>query len=103
MDSLQEPQTSGADESHEQDIADEEKIAVLIDVICRAGDEPTTKSAALLVLMATVENSSHPKALANVAKHLGSTRCGELNVCGIIDAQISMLEADLFSGDALAA
>ena len=48
---------------------DEEKIEALTEMICRAGDEPQTKSAALLVLMATVENSSHAKALANAAKH----------------------------------
>jgi len=43
-----------------------------------SGDEPETKSAALLVLMATIENSTHPKVLANTAKHLAFTRCGEV-------------------------
>jgi hypothetical protein len=73
----------------------EEKIEALTDLICRAGDEP---SAALLVLLSTLENSSHPKALANTAKHLTFTRCGELNVCGMVDAQISLLESQLLAG-----
>jgi hypothetical protein len=72
----------------------EEKIEALTDLICRAGDEP---SAALLVLLSTLENSTHPKALANTAKHLAFTRCGELNVHGMIDAQIGLLEDKLFA------
>jgi hypothetical protein len=42
---------------------DEEKIEALAELICRAGDEAGTKSAALLVLMSTLETASHPKAL----------------------------------------
>ena len=76
------------------DVSDE-KIAALAEMICRAGDEPATKSAALLVLMATLEHASHPKALANTAKHVAFTRCGELNFCGIVDTQIPMLESEL--------
>jgi hypothetical protein len=53
----------------------EEKIEALAEIICRAGDEAETKSAALLVLMATLENATHPKALANMAKHVAFTRC----------------------------
>jgi hypothetical protein len=68
-------------------------------MICRAGDEAGTKSAALLVLMAALENATHPKALANRAKHLAFTRCGELNLCGMVDVQIVMLEGELFAGD----
>jgi hypothetical protein len=64
-------------------------------MICRAGDEPATKSAALLVLMAAFENANHPKALANTAKHLAFTRCGELNFCAMVDAQIPLLESQL--------
>ena len=74
----------------------EERIEALTDRICRAGDEP---SAALLVLLATLENSSHPKALANTAKHLAFTRCGELNVCGMVDAQIALLEDKLLANN----
>ena len=73
----------------------EEKIEALIDLICRAGED---QSAALLVLLATLENSSHPKALANTAKHFAFTRCGELNLHGMVDAQIESLERKLFAG-----
>ena len=72
--------------------SNEEKIEALTAMICRAGDEPETKAAALLVLMATVENSPHPKALANTAKHLAFTRCGELNLYGMVEAQIGVVE-----------
>src|SRR5687767_8296421 len=34
-----------------------EKVEALAEMICQEGDEPETKSAALLVLMATIENS----------------------------------------------
>jgi hypothetical protein len=59
-------QTPGAGE----DDSNEDKIEALAEMICSAGDEPGTKSAALLVLMATLENATHPKALANMAKHV---------------------------------
>ena len=81
------------------DEAGEEKIAALTEMICRAGDEAGTKSAALLVLMATLENATHPKALANRAKHLAFTRCGELNVNGMVDAQVAVIEGELLAGD----
>ena len=85
------------------DSSREEKVEALTAIICRAGDEPETKSAALLVLMATLEKAAHPKALANTAKHLAFTRCGELNACGIVDAQIAMLEGELLADNRLAA
>jgi len=69
----------------------------LAELICRAGDEPETKSAALLVLMAVLENASHPKALANTAKHFAFSRCGELNVYGMVDSQIAVLESELLA------
>jgi hypothetical protein len=75
----------------------EEKIEALTEMICRAGDEPGTKAAALLVLMATLENSPHAKALANTAKHLAFTRCGELNLYGMVDAQIAVAERELLA------
>ena len=81
--------------------SNEEKIEALTEMICRAGDEPETKAAALLVLMATVENSSHPKALANTAKHLAFTHCGELNVYGMVEAQIAAAEGELLAGNTL--
>lgn len=57
-------------ETHDDD-SEEEKIEALTEIICRADDDPGTRAAALLVLMATIENSTHPKALA---KH-GETPC----------------------------
>ena len=69
-----------------------EKIAALAEIICRAGDETT---AALFVLMGKLQNSTQPRVLANTAKHLAFTRCGELNFCGMVDAQIAVLENEL--------
>ena len=80
---------------------DEEKIAALAEMICRAGDKAGTKSAALLVLMSTLENASHPKALANLAKHLAFTRCGELNFNGMVEAQIAVLQSELLADNTL--
>ena len=80
------------------DDPDDEKIETLTEMICRAGDEPETRAAALLVLMATLENSAHPKALANAAKHLAFTRCGECNLYGMIDNQIAVVEDKLLAG-----
>jgi hypothetical protein len=42
--------------------------------------------------MATLETSQHPKALANTAKHVAFTRCGELNLYGMVEAQIAAVE-----------
>jgi len=81
--------------------ADEEKIEALAELICRAGDEAGTKSAALLVLMSTLENASHPKALANLVKHFAFTRCGELNFNGVVEAQIAVFESELLGDDTL--
>ena len=78
----------------------EEKIEALAEILCRAGDE---FAAALLVLMATLENAEHPKALANMAKHLAFTRCGELNLNGMVDAQIAALEGKLLTDNTIAA
>ena len=83
-------------ETYDDDL-DEEKIETLTEMICRAGDEPETRAAALLVLMSTLENSAHPKALANVVKHLAFTRCGQFNLYGMIDAQIAVVEDKLLA------
>ena len=80
---------------------DEEKIATLAEMICRAGDEAGTKSAALLVLMSMLENASHPKALANLAKHFAFSRCGEVNFNGMVEAQVAVFESELLADDAL--
>ena len=82
----------------EEDVGDKEnekKIEALAAAICRAGDEPEIKAAALLVLMATIENATHARVLANTAKHIAFTRCGELNCYGMVDAQIATIESEL--------
>ena len=75
-----------------EDELSEEKIEALAAMICQAGDE---SAAALLVLMGMLENSTHPKVLANVAKHSAFTRCGESNLYGMVDAQIAIVEGEL--------
>jgi hypothetical protein len=74
------------------------KIESLTEMICGAGDE---SAAALLVLMAMLENADDPETLVHAVKHLAFTRCGELNVHGMVDAQIAMLEDKLFASNAL--
>ena len=76
----------------------EEKIEALTELICRAGDEP---AAALLVLLSTLENSRHPKALANAAKHFTFARCGELNLYGMVGSQIALVEEKLLKDHAI--
>jgi hypothetical protein len=80
---------------------DEDKVAALAEMICRAGDEAGMKSAALLVLMSLLENSAHPKTLANLAKHVAFTRCGELNLSGMVEAQIAVFQSELLADDTL--
>lgn len=43
-------------------------------------------------------NSTHPKVLANIAKHFAFTRCGELNVFGMVD-QNAVVENELLRGN----
>jgi hypothetical protein len=71
-----------------------EKIEALAEIICGRGDE---SAVALFVLMGMLQNSSDPKALANTAKHLAFTRCGELNLFGMVDSQIAVLEGELLA------
>jgi hypothetical protein len=84
---------SEIDENREDDTS-EERVEVLAEMICRAGDEAAV---ALLVLMANVENAAYPKALANTAKHVAFTHCGELNLHGIVDAQVAVLQSELLA------
>jgi hypothetical protein len=81
--------------------SDEEKIEALTEILCRAGDDPETRSAALLVLMATLENATHPKAIANTAKHFAFARCSELNLYGMVDEQIAAIEEKLLERNLL--
>ena len=69
-----------------------ERIEALTEIICRAGGDST---AALFVLMGTLQNSSQPEVLANAAKHYAFRRCGELNLFGMVDAQIAIVEGEL--------
>jgi hypothetical protein len=83
-------------ETSEADLG-EEKVQALAEIICRAGDEPEAKSAALFVLMGTIEHSNDPKLLASFAKHFAFGRCGEFNLYGMVDAQIAVVEGELLT------
>ena len=87
------------DDSHllqlNDEISTEEKVERLAAMICQAGGQLETRSAALLILMSTLENSTEPKVLANHLKHIAFTRCGELNCFGMVDAQIAAIETEL--------
>jgi hypothetical protein len=82
----------------DDEISTEEKLELLARLLCQAGSAIETRSAALLVLMSTLENSDEPKLLASHLKHLAFTRCGELNCYGMVDAQISIIESELLAG-----
>jgi hypothetical protein len=75
----------------DEEVSSEEKIGRLAEMICQS----ETTSAALLVLMSTLERSPQPKVLANDVKHIAFTRCGELNCYGMVDAQIARIESEL--------
>jgi len=83
----QTPETNHADSR--------EKVEALAEMICGAGSQ---SAAALLVLMGMFENSTEPEVLAHTAKHFAFTRCGELNVYGMVDAQIAVVEGELLGG-----
>jgi len=74
------------------------KVEALAEIIFRSGDEPT---AALFILMETLENSTDPKVFANRAKHVAFSRCGELHVYEMIDAQLAELEGELLASNTL--
>lgn len=75
----------------------QQKIESLASIICQAGDE---SAAALFVLMGTWQNSLHPKALANTAKHFAFARCSQSNVYGMVDAQMALVEGKLLTVNA---
>jgi hypothetical protein len=77
-----------------EDHLTEQRVDTLAEMICRAHDLGV-RAAALLLLMSALENAEDPKSLAINIKHYAFTRCGELNVCGMIDAQIGTLENEL--------
>ena len=70
------------------------KIESLAEIICCAGAEST---AALFVLMGTLQNSTHPNAVANTAKHFAFNRCADLNLYGLVDGQITAIEGELLA------
>jgi hypothetical protein len=74
------------------------KIEALAEIISRSGDEPT---AALFILMETVERSTDPKELTSRAKHVAFSHCGELHVYEMVDAQIAELESELLATNTL--
>ena len=90
VDTFESMRTSDADE----DDSTAKKIETLSEIICRAGDEST---AALFVLMGTLEASTHPKELAKTVKQFAFSRCGELNLYGMVDAQLAVVEAELLA------
>ena len=73
-----------------------EEIEALAEIICAGGNEC---AAALLVLMCKLQYSAHPKTLAHTVKHFTFTRCGELNLYGMVDAQIALVESELLAGN----
>ena len=81
----------------DDEISTGEKLERLAAMIWQAGSQPETRSAALLVLMSTLENSTEPKVLANHVKHIAFTRCGELNCFGMVDNQIAAIESELLT------
>ena len=87
------------DDSHllqaNDEISTEEKLEQLAAMICQAGGQLETRSAALLVLRSTLGNSTEPKVLVNHVKHIAFTRCGELDCFGMVDAQIAAIESEL--------
>lgn len=90
LDTFESLRTPAADE----DDSTVGKIESLAEIICQASDERT---AALFVLMATLEDSTHPQELANIAKRFACCRCAESNLYGMVDAQIAVVERELLA------
>ena len=74
------------------------KVEALAEIISRSGDEPT---AALFILMETLENSTDPRVSATRAKHVAFSHCGELHVYERIDAQLGELEGESLASNTL--
>jgi hypothetical protein len=79
-----------------EDGSSRERIEALAEIICGSGEEA---SAALFVLMGMMQNSTEPRVVANTVKHFAFTRCGELNVFGMVDAQVGVVEGELLERD----
>ena len=79
-----------------EDDSSEDNIELLTQIISRSSNGA---AAALFVMMGTLENSTHPKLLANAAKHFAFTRCAGANPFGIVDAQIAVVEGELLGSN----
>jgi hypothetical protein len=88
-------QTPEIDEDH----STRDKLEALVDIICGTGGAQA--AGALFVLMGTLQNSTEPEGLAHTAKHFAFTRCGELNLNGMVDAQLAVVESELLAGTTL--
>ena len=75
------------------DDSNRERIEALADIICGSGEEA---AAALFVLMGRMQDFPDAGVVANTVKHFAFTRCGELNAFGMVDAQIAVVEGELF-------
>jgi hypothetical protein len=72
------------------------KLKKLISLICREGNEPDIKSAALLTLLATLWYAPD---FVNTAKHLAFLHCCEVDLYGVVDSQIEMIEQALMAAE----
>ncbi|HEY6803636.1 MAG TPA: hypothetical protein VI306_08660 [Pyrinomonadaceae bacterium] len=72
----------------------EDKLRKLTSLICRAGNEPEIKSAALLSLVATLWYAPD---FVKTARLLALMHCCELDLYGIVDSQIEMIEQELMA------
>lgn len=75
-------------------VSSKDRIEALAEIICGAGDE---SAGALFVLMGMLENSTQPNVIANTVKHFAFTRCGELNLFGMVDAHVAVVESELLA------
>jgi hypothetical protein len=92
VDTFESLPTPNADE----DDATAAKIEALAEIICRAGAEPT---AALFVLMGTLQDSMYPNEVTKTVKHFAFNRCADSNLYGIVDSQIAAVEAELLASN----
>jgi hypothetical protein len=75
----------------------EKEIENLAEIICRSGDDPENKTAALLILMDEVEK--HPREdIAGIAKRWTYTRHVENYAPAIMNAQVQMLRDEFENG-----
>jgi hypothetical protein len=81
-----------------QSLIDNNSIEALAEIICGAGNQ---SAAALFVLMGMMQNSDEPDVLAHTVKHFAFTRCGELNVFGMVDSQIELVKRELLATSAV--